>query len=270
MNVQTIDPAIAKSAAQNYERFFVPAVGRPVATLLVADAKLQPGERVLDVACGTGVVARLASEQVGAGGSVAGVDPNPAMLAVARNSAPAGTEITWHQAPAEQMPVADESVDVVLCGQGLQFFGDRAAALGEMHRVLVDGGRFAANVPGPIPPPLHAMADLLNRHVGPEPAGFVGKVFSLHDEDELRELAEAGGFANVEVTATVVPVTLGAPADFLWGYIGSTPLAGFAAGLSDEGRTAIGEEYAAATARFVTDGKLNGRVRISTVTGVKA
>src|SRR3546814_6159009 len=79
------------------------------------NAALREGERVLDVACGTGVVTRLASEQVGATGAVSGLDVNPGMLAVARAATPEGMSIEWHEANAEAMPLPDASFDVVLC-----------------------------------------------------------------------------------------------------------------------------------------------------------
>src|SRR3546814_10556694 len=100
---------------------------------LVRNAALREGERVLDVACGTGVVTRLASEQVGATGAVSGLDVNPGMLAVARAATPEGMSIEWHEANAEAMPLPDASFDVVLCQLGLQFMPDRQAALREMR-----------------------------------------------------------------------------------------------------------------------------------------
>jgi SAM-dependent methyltransferase len=142
--------------AANYERYFVPAIGAPVAHDLIELAELRPGEHVLDVACGTGVVTRLAAEQVG-GGAVAGVDINPGMLQVARNVA-GDTAIEWHEASAEALPLGDATFDVALCQMGLQFFPDRPGALREMRRVLRPGGRVVINVPGPTPPPLAAPA----------------------------------------------------------------------------------------------------------------
>jgi ubiquinone/menaquinone biosynthesis C-methylase UbiE len=112
------------NVAENYERFFVPAIGAPVAADLIECAELRPGERVLDVACGTGVVARLAAERVGGTGAVAGLDLNPGMLAVARSVTPSDMVIDWHEASAEAMPLSDESFDVVLCQLGLQFVPD--------------------------------------------------------------------------------------------------------------------------------------------------
>jgi ubiquinone/menaquinone biosynthesis C-methylase UbiE len=134
---------------ENYERYFVPAIGAPLARDLLGVAALRPGERVLDVGCGTGIVARLASEQVGSTGSVTGVDVNPGMVAVARSTTPANRSIKWREASAEDMPLPDESFDVVLCQLSLQFMADRLGALQEMRRVLVPGGRLILNLPAP-------------------------------------------------------------------------------------------------------------------------
>ena len=149
MTTTARQPAFGKTfggnAAENYERYFVPAIGRPLATDLVAAAALQAGERVLDVACGTGVVTRLAAEQVGPGGSVAGADLTANMLEVARSAAPPKSGIQWYETSAEAMPLPDHAFDVVFCQLGLQFVADKAAAAREMHRVLVPGGRRAGD-----------------------------------------------------------------------------------------------------------------------------
>ena len=104
---------------------------------------------MVDVACGTGVVARLAAARVGPAGAVTGVDVTPGMLAVARSISADGPPIEWHEASAGKLPLPDASADVVLCSLGLQFFPDREAALREMRRILVPGGRLAVNAPGP-------------------------------------------------------------------------------------------------------------------------
>src|SRR3546814_6056529 len=139
------------SPPENYQRFFVPAIGAPLAADLVRNAALREGERVLDVACGTGVVTRLASEQVGATGAVAGLAVNPGMLAVARAATPEGMSIEWHEANPEAIPLTAASFDVVLCKLGLQFIPDSQAAPRQVRRVLVDGGRRALHMPGPLP-----------------------------------------------------------------------------------------------------------------------
>ena len=107
-------------------------------------ASLCPGERVLDAACGTGVVAKLAAERIAPGGSVAGLDPNPAMLAVARASTRPDVSIDWHEPPAEALPFPDESFDAVLCGMGVQFFSDKEAGL---RQSIESSSRAAASWP---------------------------------------------------------------------------------------------------------------------------
>lgn len=269
MSEAIYEAGFAKEAAESYERHFVPAIGRPVAAKLIGAAGLRPGERVLDVACGTGIVTRIAAERVRPEGTVAGLDPNPAMLAVAREAASAEASIAWHHAPAENLPLADERFDVVLCGMGLQFFSDRAAALREIHRVLVPGGRLVANVPGPTPPPFQRMADALRRHVSPGSAGFVDAVFSLHDVHEVRSLADEADFGRVEVRSEEMALEFGPPGEFLWNYVHSTPVAAAIAKLDGEGRAALEREFVEACAPFLTDGVLKGAVRMTTLVAVK-
>ena len=178
---QPFGTGYSANVAHNYERFFVPAISMPLALDLIDSAALRPGERVLDVACGTGVIARLAAERVGTTGTVTGLDLNPGMLAVARSVTPATSTIAWREASADAMPVPDRSFDVALCQLGLQFVPDKRAALRELRRVLVPGGRLLLNVPGPTPPFFAVVEHALARHIGPQAAAFVRVVFSLHD-----------------------------------------------------------------------------------------
>jgi SAM-dependent methyltransferase len=133
-------------APERYERHVAPIMAPFVTAILDATAP-RPGEAVLDVACGTGFVARAAAERVAPGGSVDGVDLNPAMLAIAAERAPA---IRWHHAPGDALPFDDASFDVILCQQGLQFFPDRAAAAREFARVARPGARIAITVWSPV------------------------------------------------------------------------------------------------------------------------
>lgn len=233
------DPSFGADAAENYERFFVPAIGRPVAERLLSVAALRPGERVLDVGCGTGVVTRLAAERVGPEGVVSGLDVDPAMLAVARSVAPPSSGIEWHAASAESMPLPDGTFDAVLCQMSLQFVPERLAALEEMRRVLAPGGRLVLNVPGPASPPFESLAEAMGRHVSPEAVGFVQAVFALHDETEIEGLLRDAGFRNVEVTAETGELTVPAPKEFLRQYVGSTLLAMVVAAADGEARAAL-------------------------------
>ena len=134
MTGPTCRDSYSQNAAENYERYFVPSIGRPVAVDLVEDAALHPDERVLDVACGTGIVARLAAARVGPRGAVEGLDPNSGMLAIARDVARSGPSIVWHEAPAEAIAL-DVSAPVItlallqrLRSRDESSFGDRLLA----------------------------------------------------------------------------------------------------------------------------------------------
>jgi ubiquinone/menaquinone biosynthesis C-methylase UbiE len=269
MTKQYFGKAYSGNQAANYERFFVPAIGAPLAADLVHLAALRPGERVLDIACGTGVVARLASQQVGATGTVAGLDVNPGMLAVARSVTPPGISIEWHEASAEAMPIPDASFDVVLCQMGLQFMPDKHAAVREMRRVLVRGGRLILNVPGPTPRLFTIMGEALARHMGADAAGFVNHVFSLNDTAEIQNLVSGAGFDDVSVHSDTKPLRLPAPEEFLWQYVHSTPLAGAVAQVDDEHRASLERDVVAKWQDFVKDGALVLPVRIVIATARK-
>lgn len=257
------------SAPENYERYFVPAIGAPVARDLVEVAALRSGERVLDVACGTGVVTRLAAERVGDAGSVAGSDIHPGMLAVARASAPPDASITWYETAAEAMPLADGAYDVVLCQMGLQFFSNKPAALREMARVLAPGGRVVLNVPGPTPEPFSILADALARHVAPQVASFVHAVFSLNDAAELRRLLDDAGFRDVDVQAARRTLRLPPPEEFLWQYLHSTPLAEPVGKLDARARDTLERDVCERWRSHVVDGALSVSVRMLTATARK-
>lgn len=264
MPQQHFGESFAATAPENYERFFVPAIGRPVAQQLLRVAQLRAGERVLDVGCGTGVVTRLAAEQIGREGKVTGLDVNPGMLAVARASSPRELGIAWHEASAEAMPLPDAAFDVVLCQMSLQFVPDRLAALREMRRVLVVEGRIVLNVPGPAAPPFETLADAMGRHVAPQAAGFVRAVFALHDESELETLFREAGFQNVEIRAGTGELSLPPPREFLWQYVSSTPLAALLAGASADTRAALERDVVTRWKEFETDDGMMCRQRVVT------
>jgi ubiquinone/menaquinone biosynthesis C-methylase UbiE len=249
---------------ENYERYFVPVIGAPLAADLVEKAALRPGERVLDVACGTGVVTRLAAGRVGPAGTVAGLDINPGMLAVARAATPPGTAIDWHQAPAHAAPLPDAAFDVVTCQLGLQFFPDQAAALAEMHRVLGPGGRVVLNVPGPIPGPFAILAEELTRHIRPGLAPFVQQVFSLHDTRQLQALLARAGFADATAEPRTKALALPPPAGFLWQYVHSTPLAAAVAEAGESARAALERDVAARWEPFTRGDGLMLELRVVT------
>lgn len=197
--------APAGGPGEVYQREMVPAVFGRWAPDLVEIAQVRAGERVLDVACGTGVVTRLAAARVGSAGRVVGLDLNPSMLAVAR-AVSSGTRIEWQEGSALALPFPDRSFDVVLCQQGLQFFPDRAAGLREMRRVLVPGGRLALSCWRPVDHNPGALATelALARRVGSAQATL--PPFSLGDRETLRGLITGAGLRDVRIRAEVKSV----------------------------------------------------------------
>jgi ubiquinone/menaquinone biosynthesis C-methylase UbiE len=138
---------LAGNAPQLYERYTVPNLARPQTELMFAHVALQAGDRVLDAACGTGIVTRVAVQRWGNLGHIVGVDLNPGMLNVARANTPATSiPLAWLQGDVCALPFAHGSFDVVLCNQGLQYAQDTLAALREIHRVLMPEGRLAFTV----------------------------------------------------------------------------------------------------------------------------
>jgi SAM-dependent methyltransferase len=180
-------------AATNYEEAVVPALIREWAPRVAAAAGIRPGDRVLDVACGTGELSRVVAEAVGPGGSVSGLDLDPGMLAIAARSAPG---ISWHRGVAECLPFRDATFDAVVSQFGLMFFQDRSRALREMWRVLRPGGRMAVAVWASLEetPAYAAEVELVERMAGSAAANVLRSPFVLGDRVVLQ-----GTFAAAEI-----------------------------------------------------------------------
>ncbi|MCP8686544.1 class I SAM-dependent methyltransferase [Marinobacterium sedimentorum] len=207
----------SRNPAETYEHYFVPAMFLPWATLLLRHAAPQAGERVLDVACGTGIVARQAAPMVGADGQVVAIDMNPAMLAVARaQPVPSGATINWQEGNAMALPSPDGAFDVVLCQHGLQFMPDPVGALSEMHRVLAPGGRALVIVLQALGrhPVFEALMESVARQLS-LPVSAVMTPFALHDADELRALCTAAGFKKVDILLESTKVRFPEPERFV-------------------------------------------------------
>jgi SAM-dependent methyltransferase len=200
---------LSGEAAERYERCGARYFLRPCAPSLVNAARLSAGERVLDVACGTGVVTRIAAERVGSAGRVVGVDLNPGMLAVARSlPAPNGAPIEWLERSALDLGLEDASFDAVLCQQGLQFFPDKALALREMRRVLDRGGRLALSVWKGIGAYHQAVGDALARFTSTEAGARFCASRQVPTKGDLQRLATEAGFADAEVRIDRIDIRL--------------------------------------------------------------
>lgn len=187
---------IDTTAAEAYEKYMLPGILGPWAKRGVKAANPQPEEHVLDVACGTGIGARLAAKSADSSGRVVGLDIDPAMLAVARR---AEASLEWHCASALDMPFRNATFDLCMCFQGLQFFPDRVAGFSEMRRVLKPAGRLVASVWAPLEfnKGQHAIIAALERQNVDTSTAM--KAFSFSDPEEIYGTAERAGFRNIEV-----------------------------------------------------------------------
>ena len=195
-----LDQPIDTTAAEAYEEHMVPGMFLHWTELAVRIAAPQPGEHVLDVACGTGIGARLAARALGSSGKVVGLDVDAGVVEVARRvAAQSGTPIEWHCANALKMPFDDDTFDLCLCLQGIQFFPDRAAGLSEMRRVLKPSGRLVASIWGPLEfnkghvAVVHALEA---QHVDASPAK---RACSFADPEDIRETVARAGFTHIDL-----------------------------------------------------------------------
>ena len=204
-------PLLDADAAAFYDRHFVPAIFGKWAPLVVDAASLAPGDRVLDVACGTGVVAREAARRLGERGRVVGLDASACMLDRARAAAPG---VEWREGDAAALPFPDESFDDVLCQAALMFLPDRVGALREMRRVLRPGGTLVVQTFGASEAYDEAAA-VLEEVAGREVADVFRAPFALADARTVTALVAEAGFGTVEHDTHRVPATFASIEDFV-------------------------------------------------------
>lgn len=253
-----------------YEDVLVPRLFLPLAEQLLDLVDVQPGERVLDIACGPGTVAQLAAARVGLAGHVTGCDVSPAMLDVARSKS---SSIEWLETSAAPLVgVAEESFDVVTCQQGLQFFPDRPAAVAEMHRALVPGGRVAIAVWGPLEhsPAFAALAAALREVKGDESADrFRNGPWGMPDPDALAELLGDAGFVDVQVVPRTVSGDFEGGPEQLVAVLAISPVADDVAVLSDEAAVALPAALARHAEPLTEDGVIRSTLEANVAFGRK-
>ncbi|WP_260333085.1 class I SAM-dependent methyltransferase [Streptomyces beigongshangae] len=218
------DSPFEGSAPERYEQYSAPVMAPFVAALLDA-VDLCPGHQVLDLAAGTGFVARAAAARVGPTGHVVAADPSGPMLKVAAAKAPRMyPDIEFTVAPADRLPQPDDAFDTVLCQQGVQCFPDLGAALAEVSRVLRPGGRFAATVwaAWDRSPYFAAQRRVLTEHGGPSAEAYFAAAFSC-PADRLAGALTDAGFHGVTVREVTPDITLPPLAAFVRGYLSAVP-----------------------------------------------
>ena len=193
------------SGPEAYERYMLPIHCLTRAEDLLDRINLRARERVLDVACGTGVVSRYAASRVGFLGHVTGVELNPGMLEVARQISACYDQIEFVEGSALELPVPDSQFDAVLCQQAIMFFPDRVKAVREMYRALKPGGRVGLNVwrTPEHNPTFGFLIQALEKHAGHDAADFMRSPFVMKRVAAMRAIFEDAGFADINVVIRV-------------------------------------------------------------------
>ena len=248
------------NAAEVYESLLVPGILDPWATVLVEKADLHSGENVLDVACGTGVVARKAALAIGATGKVTGLDLNAGMLEVARSCASAaGASIEWEEGDAGELPFPEAQFDAVVCQLGLQFFPDQLQSLREMRRVLKPNGRVLLLVWRSIKrsPGFDAIAEALDGIGKPDASAIMRAPFIFGDETgTLRELIVEAGFRDISIRSEVRMVRFDSPDSLVTNYVGGSPMASHIAECSDDQQSTFTQNVREALGPYYNEGEL--------------
>lgn len=237
------------NAGADYEQIMVPAIFGAWAPILADFVNATVGERVLDVACGTGIVARELIGRIGVEGTVVGCDSNAAMLATAREVAP---EIDWREGNALDLPFETASFDVVTCQQAYQFFPDRVKAAQEAHRVLVSGGRLAIAVWCSLSenPGQAAVVSAVEECVGSDAAKIVGSAFGLGEKAQLHEFLGEAGFRELQSITETRPARFPSPNDLAIGLLRGGALARSGVVLNDDTMAQIIERVSTYLAKY--------------------
>lgn len=250
--------SIDTTAAEAYERHMVPGMFLRWTHVALEHAAPRRGESVLDLACGTGIGARLAAPAVGQTSRIVGLDIEPGVIELARRLAQGDlASIEWHCGNALQMPFDADTFDLCLCLQGLQFFPDRLAGFSEVLRVLKPSGRLVATVWGPLESNKghHVVVQALERQN--VDASAAKRACSFADAEDIRQTAARAGFINIKLYTQDSVSQFESVQSFLDGMTRGSPSTRHAvARLSNEGRTRFDEEVRQMMESYLVDGVL--------------
>ncbi len=238
---------VSTDAAEVYESCFVPAIFGAWASRVADAAGIKAGDRLLDVGCGTGVLAREAVSRVGREGQVVGLDLNEGMLAVAARTEP---KVEWRQGDAASLPFGDASFDVVVSQFALMYFPERVTSLSEMWRTLAPGGRLAIAAWAPLGRArgYEILVDIATEKCGGEAADVLAAPFALGDRAELAKLFVDGGIAAADVTLHEGSIRFPSVQEFIRIEVKGSPLADM---VGDDAMETLAAESGRALAEFV-------------------
>ena len=211
---------------ENYDRFLGPVIFEPYAEDLAARLKSKKFERVLEIACGTGIVTRRLRDELPPTTEIVATDLNPDMFEFAKARFKTGENIRWQQADASVLPFPNASFDAVVCQFGFMFVPNKAAAMREAHRVLRNGGLFLFNVwdsleENPFAKIAHiTIASFFDR----DPPKFYEIPFSLYDSKVVRELLQNAGFEKIESFVETKPCRSRSAGNFATGLVRGNPV----------------------------------------------
>jgi len=261
---------LSGSAAELYEEYLVPTIFVPWAQHLLSKPVPRHGDNILDVACGTGIVARMAKARVGIAGRVVGVDLNVGMLDVAKALDP-DSAIEWLKADVGQIPLEDGTFDTAYCQQGLQFFPDKVGALQEILRLLRRGGKCSVVVAQSLSqnPLMHSQVAAFEKHIDEAAAAGIRAVCGLSDGNDIQMLYENAGFAVVDWETIDLTLICSDGRKFIRNGIMSTPVAGIISDWSEEARNALVDDILAGFGSYFNGKSLTFPHVASVVTGRK-
>jgi len=239
------------NAAAIYEAQKVPSIFTPLAAATLSKVQVRPQDHVIDLACGTGAVTRLLAKALQPPKRIVGVDLNAGMIDVARAIADdMAIAVEWFVGDAIALPFADGEYDLAICQQGLQFFPDKTAALSEIQRVLVSGGRLVVSVWKEASPLFVAMADALRKHIGLDAAERSLAPFSFGDADLIASLLAGAGFQDIGVETMTIDRVLGPAQQSIPLEIDGSPIAPDVAAAGDSAKVHVITDTEAALAPY--------------------